>query len=147
MKTRVNVKLDQYESFLDSIIGYDLLFDLGNDLVSFYKKQMRKGLDINNDEYKPLKATYEGKPYRQKKGYKQYDAKVLIDSGKMWGGIRFQIDGNQLSIIDDMEYSSYHNYGNPDRNTPQRQFIGNSDEVDKVIKESVNISINKKLKF
>jgi hypothetical protein len=128
MGVKVTVdKKDLEKSILDIP---KLAENVGNDLVTFYKMHMRDGYDIHGDKFEDLKNGY-----RQKKGYKQYNYKVLIDSGSMWGKTRYEIDGNTLRIINDAEYSEYHNQGTD--KLPKREFIGESPLTDKVVNESI----------
>lgn len=133
----VKVTIDNDDVYKENnIIDSNLLAEIGKDLVSFYKLHMRDGLDIHGEKFDDLKNGY-----RQKKGYKQLDYKVLIDSGKMWGSTRFEIDGNRLKIINDMEYSSYHNEGAT--YLPKREFIGESDITDKIVEETITRFLQK----
>jgi len=63
---------------------------------------------------------------------------VLVDSGDLKNSIEGSVpQPGKIVIKTDVAYAKAHNEGNPDRNLPQRQFIGHSKELDNKIKKLI----------
>jgi len=127
---KVKVKVDTNELKNINIIDNQLMMEIGEDLVGLVKEQMYNQIDVYGKPYKKMKK----KPYG--------DRKTLIKSGAMWGQTHYEIDGNTLHIINDKEYSSYHNEGD---GVPRRQYIpteSNSD-IEKIVEHAINNRIKK----
>lgn len=73
--------------------------------------------------------------WRKRKGKPKHPP--LEDTGNMYRNIQGRIMGNKaVNIYNNVPYSGYHNYGT--EKIPQRQFIGNSDELDTRIRKMTN---------
>ena len=101
----------------------------------FYKKNVERGKDINNDNFKPLSPkTLQMKAKKQGYYKNATKNKTLIATGKMINGIK-KINKDTLQI---KGYGVYHNF--KQKNTDKREWFGVSEFVLK------NIIDNKKLK-
>jgi phage gpG-like protein len=69
----------------------------------------------------------------------------LIDTGNLRGSIESEIDGMEATIFTEVDYAEYHNDGGDGGRPPQRQFMGESQELDrrtvKIIEDHIDKAI------
>lgn len=68
--------------------------------------------------------------------------KLLYDTGRLKDGLDFKTNGNQITITSDVKYANIHNQGGKagkglKANIPKRQFVGMTNELKKIIKDSI----------
>ena len=56
--------------------------------------------------------------------------KLLFDSGDLADSIEAKRDGSAYIVGSDMDYALVHQFGSLDGNTPDRPYVGVSDEID-----------------
>ena len=56
---------------------------------------------------------------------------ILVKSGRLRRSIFMSVESSQrIKVVNPTPYGVYHNYGNPKRNLPKRQFMGKSKNLD-----------------
>jgi phage gpG-like protein len=156
-------EFDEYMNTMDDFFSLDLMYDIGNEAVNFFKDSFRNQgwTDVRFEPWKPVNGK----------------TKALIETGKLRNSIRINsITDSKVEIISDRLYSSIQNDGGTIKVTekmkkyfwsqfkktgsqkwrsmalstkftiPQRQFMGDSDALDKIIDELVKEEYNKKTK-
>ena len=71
---------------------------------------------------------------------------LLSNEGELTQSIAFNISGNELQVGSDLIYAGTHQYGNPDRNIPQREFLGMSKQNEVEIYTELDDYMNSLLK-
>ena len=68
----------------------------------------------------------------------------LVKSGNLRQGMDYEIEDNSAIIYNDETYADYHNSGgSTDGRPPQRQFMGDSPELEAEIEEMIVNELNK----
>ena len=90
------------------------------------------------------------KPYKAATHHKTRRTRPILtgDTGDLGRSIRYKVEKGTAIVYSDLEYSSAHNEGtttagrNHSTTIPQRQFIGDHAEVDKVVKATITKLMN-----
>ena len=153
----------QFDNFMDEaedFFSIDLMYDIGNEIVNFFKDSFRNQgfTDVN---LKPWKKV-DGK------------TKAMIETGKLRNSIRIKkIDTRLVEVISDMPYSTIQNDGgtiiitekmkkffwakykktgspkwkamalSTKINIPKRQFMGESVALNKIIQATIEEEYNR----
>lgn len=93
--------------------------------------------DASLGGWKPLSTKYSE---RKRKDDKKRT--ILVDTGDMFGAIHNRINTEGFSVyVADLEYAEYHNEGTD--KIPQREFIGESDELEEESLKRIQEEIDK----
>ena len=72
--------------------------------------------------------------------------KILHESGDLEEATEVIVEDLRASLVNDLIYASTHQYGDPSRNIPQREFMGFSPQDEEAIAEIMREDIKKILK-
>ena len=128
---------------------------VGNAVAELFKKNFQTE-SFFGKKWKQVQRRIPGtKPYKAAdykiKGEKHPSWRtlpILTISGDLGRSIRYKVEKGAAIVYSDLEYSSAHNDGtttagrNHSTTIPQRQFIGDHEEVDKVVKATITKKLN-----
>lgn len=140
---------------IERTLNDDVPLKVGNKVAELFKKNFRTE-SFFGKKWKEVQRRIPGtKPYKAA-GYKIKGSRhpswrtspILTISGDLGRSIRYKVEKGTAIVYSDLEYSSAHNDGtttagrNHSTTIPQRQFIGDHAEVDKVVKATITKLMN-----
>lgn len=126
---------------------------IGVDAMRFFQDNFKKQgfVDKNLKKWAPRKADLllinASKTTQKKAKKKKRPSKrgILRLTGELRNSLKYQIKGNEITVFSRKEYANIHNEGLPMKNgkrMPKRQFVGNSDALNKKIKKLIERQLN-----
>lgn len=126
---RVDVSIDDkaIQRRLESLIkrGEDLsplLVDIGEYLELAHRDRWDKEIAPDGSPWQPL--AYETSEQKERKGK---DNGILLENADLRDLLRYQVANNILDYGTDRIYGATHQFGDEDRDIPQREWLGFSD--------------------
>ena len=140
---------------IERTLNDDVPLKVGNKVAELFKKNFRTE-SFFGKKWKQVQRRIPGtKPYKAA-DYKINGEKhpswrkspILTISGDLGRSISYEVEKGTAIVYSDLKYSSAHNDGtttagrNHSTTIPQRQFIGDHEEVDKVVKATITKKLN-----
>ncbi|WP_374981161.1 phage virion morphogenesis protein [Pseudomonas solani] len=118
---RLNLAADpRVARYLDRLAQFDLeplLEGLGAEVESQTRRR------IQNDKASPSGEPWEG--WSDAYDETRHSGQSLLQSmGPLLNSISYQVQGDSVLVGSPLIYAATHNFGNPDRGIPQREFLG-----------------------
>ena len=140
---------------IERTLNDDVPLKVGNAVTKLFKKNFQTE-SFFGKKWKQVQRRIPGtKPYKAadyKIGGEKHPSwrksPILTISGDLGRSISYKVEKGTAIVYSDLEYSSAHNDGtttagrNHSTTIPQRQFIGDHEEVDKVIKATITKKLN-----
>ena len=140
---------------IERTLNDDVPLVAANKVASLFRRNFRTQ-SFFGKKWKEVQRRLPGtKPYKAA-GYKIKGSRhpswrtspILTISGDLGRSIRYKVEKGTAIVYSDLKYSSAHNEGtttagrNHSTTIPQRQFIGDHAEVDKVVKATITKLMN-----
>jgi phage virion morphogenesis protein len=96
--------------------------DIGEHLIESHQQRFEDQQSPDGEPWLPLKE-------KSKARKKKNRDKILIESGDLMGSLSYDVDSEGLLFGTNKIYGATHQFGDDDRNIPQREWLGlsNSD--------------------
>jgi phage gpG-like protein len=140
---------------IERTLNDDVPLVAANKVASLFRRNFRTQ-SFFGKKWKEVQRRIPGtKPYKAA-GYKIKGSRhpswrtdpILTISGDLGRSIRYKVEKGTAIVYSDLKYSEAHNEGtttagrNHSTTIPQRQFIGDHEEVDKVVKATITKALN-----
>ena len=135
---------------IERTLNDDIPLAAANKVASLFRRNFRTQ-SFFGKKWKEVQRRIPGtKPYKAAAHNKTRRIRPILtgDTGDLGRSIRYKVEKGTAIVYSDLEYSSAHNDGtttagrNHSTTIPQRQFIGDHEEVDKVVKATITKLMN-----
>lgn len=142
------IKLEEQKARLAQAINHDLPVILGKKAVDHFTENFQKE-GFQDNGVKPWKEVQRRiRPARGAAGSR----KILTGkTGDLGRSIKYEVSPSQVKVFSDVPYADVHNEGlragrGAGFQMPKRQFIGESAELDRIIEDEIEQTLNNILK-
>lgn len=118
---------------------------IGNIASNHFQEGFRRGGKQTNKSLPGWKSRKAGRGRKARE--RSRGRAILVDTGALRNDIDVRRTSANRVVVgtQDVKYAEYHNEGT--KNLPQREFIGDSDKLDKKVVKRIESAINKSLKI
>ena len=121
--------LDLQGHLEDLIQDPSLMFmDMGEELLITHRDRLTRGITPSGEPFERLNPVYRSVKPKNKD-------KVLIRDLYLFNSLNYQLDADGLELGTPLIYGASHQFGDPDRGLPKREYIGLSDSDGEALRE------------